>query len=279
MRSSTKSWLLSGAVALSGLALAACSADGGSSDGDSGSADEGGATSDGSSDNDGGTQHDSSFSQDGGGQDTSVADTSAVDTSTGDVGVDTGSGEAASEAGVVDAADGGIIEAGADADDGGLPPVGSPCAQVNAIQTQSYGLCGFAERVCLAPDGGQPVWQPWGFCQQQVVNGCTPGTTTNEACGLCGTRVKQCQSNCTYAVGACTGQPLNACSPGAIDYEPGLSCDAGGRTRTCTTACAWGSFGTCEVPDGGSSAPTPSRFRRASEARCPRSRRSPLRRS
>ena len=252
MRSSTKSWLLLGAVALSSTALAACSADGGSnnSDSDSGSADDSGTTGDGSSGHDGGAQQDSSFSQDSGfGQDTSVADTSTHDTSTADVELDTGSGEASSEAGVVDAGDGGFV---VDAGDAGLAPVGSPCSPVNATQKQVCGLCGFSERVCLAADAGsQATWQPWGFCQGEVANGCAPGTQTTDACGLCGSRVKQCQNDCTYAVGACTGQPPNACSPGSVDFEVGLSCDAGGRQRVCQSTCIWDNFGACIVPDGG----------------------------
>jgi hypothetical protein len=132
-----------------------------------------------------------------------------------------------------------------------LPPTGSACSPQNSTQQQPCGLCGVQNRVCLAPDGGTPVWQPWGFCQMEVANGCVPGSMTSEACGLCGTRQKQCQNDCTYAVGACTGQPPNACAPGTTDYEPGLSCDAGGRTRTCGTNCTFGNFGSCAVPEGG----------------------------
>jgi hypothetical protein len=256
MRSCNKSWLISGAVALSATALLACSADGGGASGDDSgaSAQDAAGGSDSSSGNDAGTQADSSFALDTG-VDTSVAaDTSTIDVVTVDTGIDAGHVDAGSDTGVaVDAGEGGVVlDASVDASDSGLAAVGSPCSPTNATQKQTCGLCGFQERVCLATaDVGQPTWQPWGFCQAEVAGGCAPGTSSAEACGLCGTRAKQCQNDCTYAVGACTGQPQNACAPGTTQYEPGLSCDAGGRTRTCDSTCVWGVYGGCEVSDGG----------------------------
>ncbi len=141
-----------------------------------------------------------------------------------------------------------IIEAGQDA--GG--PQGSPCQPLDTIQQQACGICGFQTRTCLAPDGG-PVgrWGAWGFCQGQVPGGCTPGKTTTETCGFCGTRQKVCQNDCSYAVGSCQGQPADACQPATVDFEVGLSCDVGGRQRVCSAACTWGNFGGCFVPEGG----------------------------
>lgn len=251
MRSSTKSWLISGAVALSATALAACSADGGGDLGgdDSGAAAQDAVGTDTSTGHDAGTAQDSSLAQDSGNDTSVAADTSATDVVMIDVVSDTGHVDAAGDAGVVDASEGG---AAVDAGDGGLAAVGSPCAALNATQKQVCGTCGFQERVCSDPgDAGHSTWQPWGFCQAEVANGCTPGSQTSEACGLCGTRVKQCQNDCAYAVGACTGQPPNACSPGSVDFEVGLSCDAGGRQRTCQSSCTWDNFGACFIPDGG----------------------------
>ncbi len=247
MRFENRSWLLLAAGVMASAAVAACSADAGSGSGvgdnDSGAQDDTGSTGDGSTNHDAGTRDsttpiDSSTQMDSTHADTSTADTSTADTSAADTSTaDTGS----SDTGTTSDAMG----------DSGLPPVGSACSPQNSTQQQPCGLCGVQNRVCLAPDGGTPVWQSWGFCQNEVANGCTPGAMTTEACGLCGMRQKQCQNDCTYAVGACTGQPPNACAPGTTDYEPGLSCDAGGRTRTCGTSCTFGNFGSCAVPEGG----------------------------
>ncbi|AKV03923.1 hypothetical protein AKJ09_10586 [Labilithrix luteola] len=49
-------------------------------------------------------------------------------------------------------------------------------------------------------------------------------------------------------MGACKNEPVNACSPGTIDYQAGLSCSEGGRARVCSASCTFGSFGECYVP-------------------------------
>ncbi len=248
MRFVNRSWLLLAAGALSGAALAACSADAGSGSGvgdDSGTAD-GSSTDDASTNHDAGA-HDSTTTTDSSAHmDSTTADTSTADTSTADTSsADTSTADTSTS-------DTGTTDATSDAmGDSGLPPTGSACSPQNSTQQQSCGLCGVQNRVCLAPDGGTPVWQQWGFCQNEVANGCVPASQTTEACGLCGTRQKVCQIDCRYAVGACTGQPPNACAPGSTDYEPGLSCDAGGRTRTCGTNCTFGNFGNCSTPEGG----------------------------
>ncbi len=54
--------------------------------------------------------------------------------------------------------------------------------------------------------------------------------------------------NCQYAVGACKNEPVNACTPGSVDYQPGLSCPVGGRSRTCEPTCTFGDFSACFVP-------------------------------
>jgi hypothetical protein len=138
-----------------------------------------------------------------------------------------------------------------------LPPEGSPCSPVNTTQNQTCGLCGTQTRVCLntGSDAGA-TWQAWGACLNEVRGGCVPGTSGTESCGFCGTRSRVCQANCTYANGACTGEapPATRCTPGELEFTEGLSCDAGGRERTCGTGsidaggCSWGSYGSCTQP-------------------------------
>ena len=151
-----------------------------------------------------------------------------------------------------------VVDAGQDTGS----PQGSPCSPVNQVEQQTCGFCGHQSRICLASgdagDGGTTgEWGAWGFCQGEVANGCAPGATASEPCGLCGTRQRICQNDCTYAVGTCSGQPTNACQPGTTDFQVGLSCDAGGRQRSCSgdagpsAACTWGNFGSCYVPEGG----------------------------
>ncbi len=135
-------------------------------------------------------------------------------------------------------------DAGADAS---TDPPGSPCATNGLVGQQACGLCGFQTRLCAMSDDAL-VWQPWGFCQNEVVGGCTPGTSGTEDCGLCGTRNKVCQTDCHYAVGACRGEPVGACKPGKVEFQTGLSCDVGGRKRTCGPTCAFGDYGDCVVP-------------------------------
>jgi hypothetical protein len=133
---------------------------------------------------------------------------------------------------------------------------GDPCSPNGQVEYQSCGMCGLQSRVCLANDptadggeAGTPVWQGWGFCSGEVRNGCTPGASNSVPCGLCGTQQQICQNDCTWAVSACQGQPPNPCAPDASDFEPGLSCDAGGRSRTCGLNCIWSSFSnTCYIP-------------------------------
>ena len=206
------------------------------------------------------------------GSDASVVDsgkTPAKDASTGtpDAGHDSSTGgghdnDAAADS-AADAGADGAIDSGADVGivdaqpDVALPPPvdagapGTPCAPANAVGSQSCGMCGTQQRLCLVGDGGA-VWADWGACLNEVQNGCVPGTTDNESCGMCGHRTKICQLDCVFATGSCQGQPPNACEPGTTNFVEGLSCDAGaGRSQTCDNTCSWGSFGTCAAPDYG----------------------------
>ena len=240
MRSVKSAFVLVALAAVGGCVVVACSADGTSpeitgtdSGGDStpGTPDGSGATPD---DMDSGDQPDTTTQPvEDSGHDAYVTHEAGKDTGPHDTGVD--------------ARDAQLVEAGGDAG-----PAGSACATKDSVQKQTCGFCGFQTRVCEPnTDGGANVWQQWGFCQAEVAQGCLPGSTASEACGLCGTRQKICQNDCNFAVGACQNQPPNACSPGSTDFEVGLSCDAGGRTRTCASNCTYGGFSGCFVPDGG----------------------------
>jgi hypothetical protein len=143
-----------------------------------------------------------------------------------------------------------VVEAGPpDAGGTDAGAEGTPCAMDGVVGKETCGLCGFHTRLCgpTAP-GGPAVWQPWGFCQSEVVGGCVPGSMSTEACGKCGTRSRVCQIDCQYAVGACKNEPVNACVPGTKDFQLGLSCPVGGRERTCEATCTYSMFGACFTP-------------------------------
>jgi hypothetical protein len=164
-----------------------------------------------------------------------------------DVAKDTGSdGTTDAADGATDASDGGVSDAG-DGGDASLPPSGSPCNQPNTVQQQDCGLCGFQKRACLPDGDGGYVWGDWGFCQNQVVNGCDPKLSyPDTSCGNCGTKKQVCLPNCNFdATQACT-EPPNACKPQSTEFVLGLSCDGGGRERTCDNQCKFGNFGACQ---------------------------------
>lgn len=126
-------------------------------------------------------------------------------------------------------------EAGVDA--GPPPPVeGTACSTPNAKASKSCGMCGKAETLCLAEDGGAQ-WGPYGQCLNEVVGGCMPGAT--RACGNCGTQT--CSAYCGW--GSCTGQPAGACPAGSVDYTT-ASCSTPNtyRSRTCSATCAWDNY-------------------------------------
>lgn len=71
----------------------------------------------------------------------------------------------------------------------------------------------------------------------------SPGKSESSACGMCGTRVRVCNSDKTWSEwSACSGEGV--CSPFETASE---ACSGGGtRSRTCTSSCTWGSWGSCE---------------------------------
>ena len=126
-------------------------------------------------------------------------------------------------------------------------PTTTPCSN-GAVEEIACGACGHQSRVCLVDATGKDVWQPWGACTSELVGGCYPGDVRTTACGRCGAEQDTCQVDCRWSQGSCLGEPANACVAGALDYQEGLSCLAGGRARSCSAACQWGSYGACVVP-------------------------------
>jgi hypothetical protein len=140
-----------------------------------------------------------------------------------------------------------LLDAGADAD-AALPPEGTPCTPPNTIQNESCGFCGTHYRACLADGDGGYAWGSWGFCQGEVQGGCDPNATYGTtACGNCGTMKQVCLSNCTFDLTQTCTEPTNACRPLSSEFELGLSCDGGGRERTCDNQCQFGNFGSCQT--------------------------------
>lgn len=142
----------------------------------------------------------------------------------------------ASDAGAKDSgkADGG--DAGKDS--GPPSPVaGSACTTSDAIVSRTCGKCGKQESICQASGDAGLVWSEYGPCAGEVGT-CLPGTT--QPCGNCGTQT--CTSFCGW--GACTGQPVGHCTPGAIQNTTAGCPTSGYRSRTCKTTCTWGPYAT-----------------------------------
>lgn len=143
--------------------------------------------------------------------------------------------------------EGGKTDGGFDA---GPPPptAGTPCTTANEIKTKACGKCGLASTVCLSTDGGQ-AWSEYSACEGESGE-CSAGETVTEACGNCGTQVKTCSAFCSYTIGACTGEPVDSCAPGTINYTSAGCAASTYRNRICGAACTWGGFSaTCGEPD------------------------------
>jgi hypothetical protein len=172
--------------------------------------------------------------------------------------VDSGQDTGAMDAGTDADNDGGTVtDAGSDAGDAGLPPVGSACNVPNQVQSQPCGICGTQYRACLAGGDGGYVWGPWGFCQNEVVGGCDPKLSYPDIdCNLCGKRKAVCLPNCTFDQTQQCQEPMNACIPGDTKFVLGLSCEAGGREAVCGNNCQLGNFGACIPQPSGLFIPT-----------------------
>lgn len=133
---------------------------------------------------------------------------------------------------------------GGTAVDAGPPPPtpGTACTSVNQIVSKSCGKCGEAQALCQS----DKTWSQYGACENETGE-CTPGETA--PCGNCG--VKTCDQYCGW--GACTGEPVDSCSPGTSDQST-VGCPPQGavkpyRTRSCKDTCTWGDYSTtCFVP-------------------------------
>lgn len=131
------------------------------------------------------------------------------------------------------------------------PNEGDPCAVVDEIFTRTCGACGTQEALCLAnASGSGGTVSAYSQCVNEIADGCIPGTTENESCGNCGTRVRTCNKYCAWTAGTCTGEPPNACSPTANDWTAaGCTTPNTVRTRQCGATCAWSTFSSCADRD------------------------------
>ena len=96
--------------------------------------------------------------------------------------------------------------------------------------SQSCGNCGSQTRTCK----DQCQWGSYGSCDDQ--GECASNSSI--PCGLCG--VKTCNSSCAYET--CSDEGV--CTPGQTETQACGSC--GTQTRTCTSSCSWGNWGSCD---------------------------------
>ncbi len=138
----------------------------------------------------------------------------------------------------------GVADAGKPA-----PPPGSACAVIDEIFVKQCGACGKQEALCLANADGGPggTVTEYNACTGELEGGCVPGTTDNEACGNCGTRVRTCNKYCAWTAGQCTGEPADSCSPTSNDYTT-AGCPTVGtyRQRECGSTCKWSPLSSCQ---------------------------------
>ena len=145
-----------------------------------------------------------------------------------------------------------------DEDDAGQP-LSEYCYEGTA-GTEGVGVCRGGTRTCV--DG------EFGNCEGQVIptaelcdaldNDCDErtdefesggviecelGDADTEACGMCGTMTRTCDSlTCAFTeFGACEGQGV--CTPDMVDSRPCGNC--GTQTRVCSSTCVWGDWTDC----------------------------------
>lgn len=130
------------------------------------------------------------------------------------------------------------------------PTPGTPCATLNQVAERTCGACGKQETLCLAnAEGGGGSWTAYGACQNEIPNGCIPGTSDVAACGNCGTQTRTCTQYCLWNVTACV-EPANACKAGTVELSAaGCPQPNTFRTKTCGPTCAWAFSLTCEPPN------------------------------
>ncbi|MCB9613770.1 MAG: hypothetical protein H6722_15105 [Sandaracinus sp.] len=137
-------------------------------------------------------------------------------------------------------------DAGARDRDAGTP-VDEPCESPGAVEEVACGRCGARDRFCTA----DRVWA-YGPCENEIVDGCTPGEAMHRECGMCGSATAVCTNACTWeTVGECTDE--GECTPGER-RRSSAGCPAG-QTRevVCGDSCMLEPATACEM-DG---CPTP----------------------
>jgi hypothetical protein len=150
--------------------------------------------------------------------------------------------------------DGGNNAANGDAsvDAGPPPPVpGTACKTAGEKGKKPCGACGFSEALCEDDGKGALKWSEYGVtCNDEVPNGCIPGTVVQAPCGDCGMLTKTCTQYCAFTSTSCNGQPANHCPAGHVEYTT-MGCTAAStyKHRTCADTCTWSAFTTtCEAP-------------------------------
>jgi hypothetical protein len=130
------------------------------------------------------------------------------------------------------------------------PNTGDACATLDEVFTRTCGICGTQQSLCLAkPDGTPGVVSDYSPCEHELAGGCTPGVSEDEACGNCGTRKRTCTQYCAWSTGACTGEPVDSCTPTMQDYTTAGCPSAGAvRKRACNATCSWSSFSATCTP-------------------------------
>jgi len=139
---------------------------------------------------------------------------------------------------------------GVDAGPPAPPEPGTPCTTIDEIASRACGACGIQRTICLPSrtPGGPATWGEYAACADEKMDGCIPGTVEEVSCGNCGKLTQTCTPYCTWAKTACTGQPVNSCSPGSMDYLAACATPGDYRPRSCNDACAWSPSGACSAP-------------------------------
>ena len=83
-------------------------------------------------------------------------------------------------------------------------------------------------------------WSEWSACGGE--GECSPGTSETNRCGLCGERTRQCNDDCSWNTwGACVGE--GECSPWTSETQDCGLC--GQQTRLCSSGCLWNEWAPC----------------------------------
>ncbi len=175
--------------------------------------------------------------EDGGVEAASEEDAGREEDTGADSGKDAGK-DAGKDSGKDTGTDGSVAVVDSGMDSGAAGPVpGTACPTPGTVVTTACGACGKRDIVCEATK----TWSPYGFCYGEVAGGCIAGSTRMAACGKCGTTAEVCTSTCAWVSGACTGEPVGACTPGEKKYlTAGCVTPETYREVTCEATCTFG---------------------------------------